>query len=499
MENLNVKVSAEVQDLTKGLDQAEARMTKFGNQTTVLANKTGQLTKSTTNAVPALTSFSQVIQDAPYGIRGVANNITQLTSQFGYLSKAAGGPTAALKAMIGSLTGPAGILFAVSAVTSLLVSFGDKLFDNTKKVDDNEAAQTRLNKALALQRDLRKQLNSELDIASEIAAAEAKLAGKTEAEQYQAAKQFRQANIALLQGQLQESERLYKEYDARVKATRGKGFDEAVQLRDQAYKNVIETEQKLNESKARLYLADLKEQLRIQGESEKATVTHYANLATGIQNAAQNLTPVLDDIRAKFQIIKPEDLKAQLQTLTDGEIAIMAALSEFNTKADEIIRGGIVDTFGGLAEAIGGALGAGDNVIKSVGASLLSSLGGVLVDLGKLALSVGIGLAAIKKALQSLNPAAAIAAGIGLIALGSFFKGAASKIGNSMGSGSSGYSSSSTGGGTSSYGNYSSNQSYAGNSYGGTVVFEIAGTKLVGVLSNTLSKNKALGGNLSLN
>lgn len=89
------------------------------------------LNKSTANAVPTLTSFSQVIQDAPYGIRGVANNITQLTSQFGYLQKSAGGTGAALKGMLGTLAGPAGILLAVSAVTSLMVAYGDKLTFNT--------------------------------------------------------------------------------------------------------------------------------------------------------------------------------------------------------------------------------------------------------------------------------------------------------------------------------------------------------------------------------
>lgn len=85
------------------------------------------------NATPAMQEFSRVIQDAPYGIQGVANNIQQLTSQFGYLQKSAGGTKAALKAMLSSLAGPTGILLAVSLVTTVLVQFGDKLFSSGEK------------------------------------------------------------------------------------------------------------------------------------------------------------------------------------------------------------------------------------------------------------------------------------------------------------------------------------------------------------------------------
>ena len=152
MAELSVQIGADINDLLKKLKLSEAEFKKLALQAAksgktieqvlkesgkggkalqsgaVTASKgINTLNKSTANAVPTLTSFSQVIQDAPYGIRGVANNITQLTSQFGYLSKATGGSSAALKAMLGSLAGPAGILFAVSAITSLMVSYGDKL------------------------------------------------------------------------------------------------------------------------------------------------------------------------------------------------------------------------------------------------------------------------------------------------------------------------------------------------------------------------------------
>lgn len=84
------------------------------------------MTKSTANAVPAVTEFSRVIQDAPYGMQGVANNLQQLTANFGHLKSSAGGTVPALKLMLSSLAGPAGILLAVSAVTSAIVYFGAK-------------------------------------------------------------------------------------------------------------------------------------------------------------------------------------------------------------------------------------------------------------------------------------------------------------------------------------------------------------------------------------
>lgn len=83
---------------------------------------------ATVNAVPAMTSVSQIVQDMPYGIRGVANNIQQLTMQMGWLTTQAGGTRKALSALVGSLWGPAGLLLVVSLVTSALVEYGDVLF-----------------------------------------------------------------------------------------------------------------------------------------------------------------------------------------------------------------------------------------------------------------------------------------------------------------------------------------------------------------------------------
>jgi hypothetical protein len=180
--------------------------------------------------------------------------------------------------------------------------------------------------------------------------------------------------------------------------------------------------------------------------------------------------------------------------INEGAIAMAAALLEFNNSATEIITTSIADTFAGLGNAIGTALATADNVLSAVGQTLLSSLGGILVEIGKMAISVGVGLLGIKAALKTLNPYAAIAAGVALVALGSFFSSKSRSIGNSMGGG---------GGASGASGAGANNQSFSSSGFssgggGGTVVFEIAGQKLIGVLNNTLNSNRRLGGTLGL-
>jgi hypothetical protein len=101
----------------------------------------------------------------------------------------------------------------------------------------------------------------------------------------------------------------------------------------------------------------------------------------------------------------------------------------------------------------------------------------------------------MKTALKSLNPAVAIGAGVALVALGSFFSSKSRAIGGGIGGG---------GGVSGGSGSDANNSSFTSSGFssrsseGGTVVFEIAGQKLVGVLSNTLNANRRLGGQLGL-
>jgi hypothetical protein len=196
----------------------------------------------------------------------------------------------------------------------------------------------------------------------------------------------------------------------------------------------------------------------------------------------------------------PNTIKASLDMLPEevsaSLVAMTQALYDFNSRASEIISGALVDTFAGIGSAIGNALANGGSVLGAIGQSLLASLGGLLIQMGKMAIEIGVGLIAVKTALKSLNPYVAIAAGVGLVALGSIFSSKSKSIGGSIGGGGGG-ASSSTGGGANNQSFTSSGFSGGGNN-GGTVVFEIAGQKLIGVLSNTLNANRRLGGQLAL-
>lgn len=173
------------------------------------------------------------------------------------------------------------------------------------------------------------------------------------------------------------------------------------------------------------------------------------------------------------------------------------SLLDFNDSASNIINNSIANTFADLGMAIGQGLASGGNIMKSAGNALLAGLGGVLTELGKLAISTGVGILAVQLALKTLNPYVAIAAGVALVALGATFSSKASGLGSSKGMSSGGGGSPRAGNSYQSPSASGGGSSFSGGS-GGSVVFEISGQSLIGVLSNSLDKNRRLGGNLGI-
>ena len=187
---------------------------------------------------------------------------------------------------------------------------------------------------------------------------------------------------------------------------------------------------------------------------------------------------------------------ANVKGLEEEKLKLLAKLKEFNESANNIIAGSISQTFSNLGSSIGEALASGGNVLSAVGntiiqglSSFLSEMGGMLVKYGTLAILKG----KLDLAILTGGPVA-IGAGIAAVAVGVALSAAGAALGQKSAGGSSGDTGSSNFRGSSGGGNFGASSSSALQN----VVFEIQGTKLVGVLSNTLSRNRSLGGSLSL-
>ena len=95
--------------------------------------------KASGSAQYALTNLSRVASDAPFGFIAIQNNLDPLIQSFGQLQKETGSAGGALKALAGSLIGPAGIGLAFSIASAAFTAFQMGLFDSgeeSKKAAD---------------------------------------------------------------------------------------------------------------------------------------------------------------------------------------------------------------------------------------------------------------------------------------------------------------------------------------------------------------------------
>lgn len=548
MAEFKVEIGADIKDFESKLNKATSELNNFGtkadknlgkfSKASDSASKSAKgLSKGVVSGNSAMTAFSRTVQDAPFGIMGVSNNITNLTEQFGYLKNKTGSAKGALSAMLRDLKGFGGISLAISVATSLMLVFNDeikkafktsnKLTDAIKKSSENIGVE--INKLTLLTKSLKDENTSKetkLKIIKELnkkypkhfgfldnekinvnkVTAAYKLQkraiiglGVTKALEAQKAPEY--AKLAELE--LKKASELLTAADKIFLTSGALTFEQmtsytrelAKESKDRQVaeieKNIAKIDKAAEKIKGRFGISlDDVLGLKEGGETDKKINTEIQSVFSTLKNSYVNEIQGFNEVAATLPI---DILGAGLTQFDIDALLFKTKLEGLNQDITQTLANGTQSAFAGFGQAIGEAFATGGNVLDAVGSSLLSTLGGILVELGQMAIAVGIGIKGVKLALESLNPVAAIAAGVALVAIGSAFSSGASNLANGGSSGSNASSSS----GSSSFSGGSSSSSVSGSS-GGTYVFEIAGTKLVGVLSNTLRKNKNLGGSLSL-
>lgn len=144
-ETLRIDVTVNNKTAIAGLKQTEAELGKVA----AASLKTGAAVRTGSNqAANALNNLGRVAQDAPFGFIGIQNNLNPLLESFQQLKAQSGSTSTALKAMAGSLIGPAGLGLALSVGSALLLAFGDRLFSSKKKTEEASKASQEYKRAL---------------------------------------------------------------------------------------------------------------------------------------------------------------------------------------------------------------------------------------------------------------------------------------------------------------------------------------------------------------
>ena len=542
------EINAQIKDAKNNLNGLKTAVKDTGGQIG------GQFTKQVGNGSNTLMQFSRIAQDAPYGIIGIGNNITATAESFGYLKQQTGSTSGALKAMASSLMGTGGILLGVSLLTTGLtlmaqsgLTVGDVINKITGKFDgfgaalkkaNEEAAKSaaeetasikglisvaqdetlsRKNRIAAINElqskypayfgNLSKEQIMTQDLTGTVNDLSKALINKAIAQKMSEAAveptlKLWQANAKLLDLKKKLSEQ-EKENTKNLTAYQERGESQAAFIRTMQLKSaLIETR---NEIKS-LTLEVNKYQASINKASQSSSSllikTPKAPKAPKKTFNTPQVSPLVSEILPAGLVLPPINTDAIKTSVGEIRIALsseLLAMQElmynFSEDLSSLVENSIGSTFSNLGASIGEALASGQNVFSAIGQSLLQSLSSFLSDMGDLLIKYGILAVAkgkIDLAILTGGPVA-IGAGLAAIAVGVLLKAASGALG-AKAKGGAGQTSTATG----SSANNSSSTSGGGYGWSGggtnTVVFEIAGTSLIGVLNNTTSRNLRIGG-----
>jgi hypothetical protein len=449
----------------------------------------------------SIVNLSRVVQDAPFGFIGIANNIDPLLQSFQQLKAQTGSVGGAFKALGSSLMGGAGLALAVSTVSSLLVVYGDRLFGSSKAAKEAKSAADKLKESI----------NGIFSEAAKEAAEAATFVGILKSET-----ETRERKLAAIK----ELQRIQPEVFANLKLE-----GNAVVGLDAAYQNYLENLKtviavKIKQAQLEQLIGTLLEKQGVtltnsekkiknfvdavkKGQLDRARATGGGEAQSfvesilggeeqnkkGIEKIKSDIDGLINDISqlskgvsvkelkikpdkvsvdidkafkafsgelfsGNIDIKPPPDDETKRQATEFGQmfytelnkyfkrsepldIGLIKAVEDakvkeaFNRAIQSTLEDGFkglkVEGLSGIAEAVGAAFSGGD--LKNVFGNFLSVLGSGIQSIGKQIIALGVTAKTVKAALKTIfvNPAAALIAGVGLVAVGAAIKGIAAK------------------------------------------------------------------------
>jgi hypothetical protein len=197
-----------------------------------------------------------------------------------------------------------------------------------------------------------------------------------------------------------------------------------------------EIQPRLSTGTAQAYDAEIAklQQFRDEVATTAEQVKMAEDLIKGVEFAkAINLDPsslIKATETTEEMMIRLRSAVSGAKTVLNAEqLQMIANATMFNEQFSTVWQ----NTISGFAESFGELIGkfaAGGASLSSVGNLFLMTLADMAIQVGKIAITTGIAVMGIKKALQSLNPYVAIAAGVALIAVGTLAK---SQLGKASG------------------------------------------------------------------
>lgn len=197
-------------------------------------------------------------------------------------------------------------------------------------------------------------------------------------------------------------------------ADRYKLVEDAIKLDEKALKMQLDTFQ-IDDSTYKTEVERLYKDLRkLIEEQNKALTSDLAKLKP------IDLTPKLELETSKLQSINSKNEEAVANLVRNQEVA-----KTVGSELDKATANSLENMAVGFGELLG-EMANGSANFSDIGTMVLSSLADLAISVGKIAIATGIAVSGIKTALESMNPAIAIAGGVALIAIGSAVKGALS-------------------------------------------------------------------------